>query len=163
MKFQQSKGNNSYFNHDSLMKLHMHNHTMVVYNQYKFHEFPSIGYLVMAEVRKSLKFRQSKGYNSDIKDDTPIKLHVHNFIIVIYIQYKFHEFPSIGYLVMAEGGKTNEQRNWKDGRTTPATTGDNKNKLNLTLSRPMVYNFQSPLSTVLPWLEELFQPFHLIF
>ena len=33
-----------------------------------------------------------------------IKLHVHNHTITIYIQCKFHEILSIGYLVMAEDG-----------------------------------------------------------
>ena len=68
-----------------------------------FHEIPSTGYLDMDEDKKSLKFRLSKGNNSSITDDTLMKLHMHN--IVIYIQYKFHEIPSIGYLVMAENGK----------------------------------------------------------
>ena len=31
-----------------------------------------------------------------------MKLHVHNQIMVIYIQHKFQEIPFIGYLVMAE-------------------------------------------------------------
>ena len=35
--------------------------------------------------------------------------------MLIYIQYEFHEIPSIGYLVMAEKGKTDGQ---KDGWTT---------------------------------------------
>ena len=39
-------------------------------------------------------------------DATLMKLHMHNHTMVIYIQYKFHELPSIGYLVMAEDGKT---------------------------------------------------------
>ena len=34
---------------------------------------------------------------------SPFKLQVQ---MVIYIQYKFHEISSIGYLVMAEDGKT---------------------------------------------------------
>ena len=54
----------------------------------------------MAEDRKSLKFWQSMGNNSSITDDTQMKLHVHN-TMVIYIQYKFHERTSdtlIGYL-----------------------------------------------------------------
>ena len=38
-------------------------------------------------------------------DDITIKLYVHNLIVVTYIQYKFHEIPFIGYLVMAEDGK----------------------------------------------------------
>ena len=55
---------------------------------------------------KTLKFRQWKGNNSAITDDTLIKLHVHNLTMVIYIQYKLNEIPSIGYLVMAERGQT---------------------------------------------------------
>ena len=58
----------------------------------------------MVEDGKSLKFRQSKA-NNCAKTDDPDKLHVHNLTIVIYIQYKFHNIPSIGYLVMAEDGK----------------------------------------------------------
>ena len=105
MKFRQSKGDNSYITDDTLMKLHLHNHTMVLYIQYKFHEIPFISYLVMVEIGEKIKFRQSKGNNSAITYDTPIKLHVHNLTMVIYIQYKFHEIPSIGYLVMAEDGR----------------------------------------------------------
>ena len=52
-----------------------------------------------------LKFRQSKGNNSAITDGIPIKLHTHHLTMAIYSQYKFHEIPSIGYLVMAEDGK----------------------------------------------------------
>ena len=59
-----------------------------------------------------MKFRQSKGNNSVITDNTPIKLHVHNLIMVTYIQ--FHELPSIGYLVMVEDRKTDR---WVDGET----------------------------------------------
>ena len=71
------------------MKLHFHNHTMVIYIQDKFQEIPFIGYLVMAEDRKkTLKFRQSKGDNSSINDDTLMKLLMHNHTIVIYVQYK---------------------------------------------------------------------------
>ena len=61
----------------------------------------------MAEdAKKSLKFRQSKGNNSYITDDTMMKRHLHNHIMVIYIQYNFDKIPSIGYLVMAEDRKT---------------------------------------------------------
>ena len=68
------------------MKGQPHNHTMVIYIQYKFHEIPGIGYLVMAEVgEKRLKFRQAKGYNSSISNDTPIKLHVLNHTFGSYI------------------------------------------------------------------------------
>ena len=105
-----------------------------VYIQYKLHEIPSISYLVMAEDRKTLKFSQSKGNNSSITDDTIIKLHVHNPKLVIYIQYKFHGIPSIGYLLMAEDGKSEWWRNQKDGQTDrqrqtnipPPSVGDNK-------------------------------------
>ena len=72
---------------------------MVIYIRYKFHESPSIGYLVMAEDgKKTLKFRQSKGNSSAITDDTPIKLHVHNLTMVMYIHLKFYENPVIGYM-----------------------------------------------------------------
>ena len=54
---------------------------------------------------KTFNFRQSKAINSAIPRDTPIKIHVHNLIMVIYIQYKFYEMPSIGYLVTAEDRK----------------------------------------------------------
>ena len=51
LKFRQSKGDDYSITKTTLMKLHVHNHTMymVIYNQYKFHEIPSISYLVMAE------------------------------------------------------------------------------------------------------------------
>ena len=55
--------------------------------------------------KKSLKFRQGKGDYSSIADVTLMKLNVHNHTMVIYIQYKFCEIPSIAYLVMAEDGK----------------------------------------------------------
>ena len=58
--------------------------------------------------KKTLKFRQSKGNSSSVTDDTLSKLQVHNPIIVICIQYKCHEITSIGYLVMAEGRKTDK-------------------------------------------------------
>ena len=69
--------------------------------------------------KKSLKYRQSKGNNSAITDNIPIKLHIHNLTMVIYIQ--FHELPSIGYLVMAEDGKIDRWRNRKDTRTEGQT------------------------------------------
>ena len=50
---------------------------------------------------KLLKIRQSRENNSVIYNDSPIELNVHNPIMIIHIQYKFHEIPSIGYLVMA--------------------------------------------------------------
>ena len=36
---------------------------------------------------------------------TSMKLHVHNYTIVIYIQYKVNEIQFIAYKVMAEDGK----------------------------------------------------------
>ena len=38
LKFLQPKGNNSILTDDTLMKLHVHNNTMDIYIQYKFHE-----------------------------------------------------------------------------------------------------------------------------
>ena len=62
MKFRQSKGDNSSITDDTLMKLHVNNHTMLLYNQYKFHENQFISYLVMAEDgKKTLKYTHSKG------------------------------------------------------------------------------------------------------
>ena len=65
--------------------------------------------------KKSLKFRQSKDNNSAIRDNTLMKLHVHNLTMVIYIRYKFHKIPSIGYLVMAEDGKADRQHQTYSG------------------------------------------------
>ena len=42
LQFRQSKGDNSSITHDTLMELHMHNHTMVICIQYKVHEFHSL-------------------------------------------------------------------------------------------------------------------------
>ena len=84
----------------------MHILTIVIYVQFKFNKISFIGYLVMAENRKkSLKLRQSKGINSTIANRIPIKFHVHNFTMVIYIQYKIHWIPSLSYLDMAEDEK----------------------------------------------------------
>ena len=47
---------------------------------------------------------QSKGNNLSITDETQMKLHMHNHIMVIYIQYKLYGIPFIGYLLMAEDG-----------------------------------------------------------
>ena len=44
LQFKQSKANNSSVTKDILTILHVHNHTMVVYTQYTFHEIPSIAY-----------------------------------------------------------------------------------------------------------------------
>ena len=68
------------------MNLHIYNHTIIIYIQYKFHEIPFNDYKVMAEGGKSLKFRQSKDNNSAITKETSIKLHVYILLIVIYIQ-----------------------------------------------------------------------------
>ena len=40
-----SKVNNSSITAGTLVKLHVHNHTMVIYIQYEFHEIASIGWL----------------------------------------------------------------------------------------------------------------------
>ena len=54
-----------------------------------FNEIPSFGYLGKVEDRKnSLIFRQLKGNNSSMNDDTLLKLNMHSNTIVIYIQYK---------------------------------------------------------------------------
>ena len=42
-------GNNSSISDDTLMKLHVRNHTMAIYIHNKFHKIPYIGYLVIAE------------------------------------------------------------------------------------------------------------------
>ena len=88
------------------MKFCIHNHTMVIKIKYKFHEIPKVANKVMAEDEKNtLKFRQLKGNNSSITDDTLMKLHVHNHTMVIYIQFTFHEIPFIINIVMADDGK----------------------------------------------------------
>ena len=51
--------------------------------------------------------------------------------MVIYIQYKFHKIPFIGYLYMAEDGQMHrEKEGWKDGQCltciAPPLAGDNK-------------------------------------
>ena len=43
------------------MKLHVHNHTMVIYIRYKFHEIPSIAYTDIAEDRKIIEIYAIKG------------------------------------------------------------------------------------------------------
>ena len=55
IKILQSKGNNSCKTSDTLMKLHVHNHTIVIYIQYKLNEISSVGYKVMAEDRKIIE------------------------------------------------------------------------------------------------------------
>ena len=44
LKFRQTKGNYSTSTDDSLIKLYMHRHNMVIFTQYKFHEIPFIAY-----------------------------------------------------------------------------------------------------------------------
>ena len=93
---------------DTLMKLQMHKHTMVIYFQYKFHENPSIGYLKLwlRTENKTFKFRQSKGNNSFITDDTQIKLNMNNqHTMVNYIQASKPIYIHIFFQVMAEDGK----------------------------------------------------------
>ena len=80
---------------------------MIIYIQYKFRELPSIGYLGVAKDGKPSRFRQSKGNNSFITNDSLMKLHMHNHTIVICIQYKIHEILFISYQVMVEDRKNN--------------------------------------------------------
>ena len=72
---------------------------------------------------------QSKGNNSAIKDDTPMKPHVHNFTMVIYIKYKFHELTSIFYLVMAADGKADGRTDGEIGRTDGKTEGQHQTNI----------------------------------
>ena len=53
-----------------------------------------------------MDFIQIKGYNSGSTKARRTKLDVHHIIIVILIQYKFHEIPLSGYIVMAPDGRT---------------------------------------------------------
>ena len=53
LKFSQSKNDNSLITYDILKKLHVHQHTMVIYIQNKFNEFIFICYLVMGEDGKA--------------------------------------------------------------------------------------------------------------
>ena len=71
--------------------------------------YPLLTTLWLRIAKNSQKFRQSKDNNSFITDDNLLKLHVHYHTIVLYIQYKCDEKPSIGYLVMVEDRS-------KDGR-----------------------------------------------
>ena len=64
-----------------------------------------------------LNCRQSKGNNSSLTEYTLMKLHVHKHIMVIYIQFKFHDSPSITYKVMAEDSQN--QRNLSNQRAIP--------------------------------------------
>ena len=42
-----------------------------------------------------------------------MKLHVHNYSMFIYIQFKFYENPSIGYVAMAKDRKRDELKDRK--------------------------------------------------
>ena len=88
----------------------MNKHTMVIYTWYKFHEIPLSAYKVMAEDGKIIEI-YAKSNNSSITDYSLVKLHMHNHTMVIYVQGKFHEIPSITYKVMPEDGKIIEIRN----------------------------------------------------
>ena len=50
---------------DTLMKLHVHNETMVIYTQYKFNEIPFIAYKEWLR-----RGNQSNGNNSSLSNDT---------------------------------------------------------------------------------------------
>ena len=56
-----------------------------------------------------------------------MKLHVYHHTIVLYIKYKFDRITSIGYLVMAEDGRTDGQR---QTYIPPLMAGDNNNYIN---------------------------------
>ena len=45
-------------------------------------------------------FNGSKGKTSCITGDILMQLYIHSQVIMIHIQYKFHEVVVIGYLVM---------------------------------------------------------------
>ena len=71
-----------------------------------------------------MKLRQSKGNNSPLTDDTPIKLHMHNLTMVIYIPYKFYEIP----FITAEDKKTDKlQEGQCETYIPPHFAGDKKN------------------------------------
>ena len=77
-------------------------------------------YFIMANCTN---LNQFKGYSSCATKARLTKLDVHHIIIVIHIQYKFHEIPFSGYLVMAPDGRT-------DGHGQnyiPPAFGGNKN------------------------------------
>ena len=46
--------------------------------------------------------------------------------MVIYIQYKFHELPSIGYIVLSDDEKMVRLRNQKDGQKMDGQTDNAK-------------------------------------
>ena len=52
LKFRQSKGNNSSVTDDILMKLNVHNNTVVIYIPYKFQEISFIGHQGLATKSK---------------------------------------------------------------------------------------------------------------
>ena len=81
LKCRQSKGNNFYITDDTLMKLHMQNHTMVIYIHYSTNPLQRYG---RRWEKTSLKFRQSKGNNFSITNDTLMKLPMHNHYGHIY-------------------------------------------------------------------------------
>ena len=66
-------------------------------------------------MEKSTKI-QAKGNNSFITNDIPIKLHVHNHTMVIYIQYKLYAIPFTGYLMMAEDVKMDRLKDGGSGQ-----------------------------------------------
>ena len=74
LKGRQSKGNNFFITDDTLMKLHVHGHTSVIYIQYTLHETPSIAYKAMAEQEKLIE-KPIKGNNSSIDNGRVITLH----------------------------------------------------------------------------------------
>ena len=65
-----------------------HLHTAARYIITKFHEIPSIDYLVMAlNGQNSLILRLSKDNDSSTTDDVLINFHIYHHTVVIYTQY----------------------------------------------------------------------------
>ena len=73
------------------MKLHMHNHIMVIYIHYEFHELLSLGYLVMTEDRKS--DGQTERWTNRRDNAKPISLHlwggVTNILVTVTVAKQY--------------------------------------------------------------------------
>ena len=66
----------------------------------RYNQVPHLTQDTNGKVTNSQKTPQTRANNSALPDDSPTNLYVHNLTMAIYIQYKFHEILSIGYLVM---------------------------------------------------------------
>ena len=74
---------------------------------------------------------------------------MHNLTMVVYIQYHFHELPSIGYLVMAEDGKTDGQHQ----NNIPPPLAQDNNTRNV-LQQVQISNFSCYCCTLLTFLKK---------